>query len=173
MLTYAQIAQNIIDAHPESVHQLLMAKGISKKATPDVLKNTYVLFGKPFISELTNIVYSPKKSDFSNVSGTTTLEESVATGTEKKTIWNSLANIFDSVVNVSNKVGSVSGQVSSTAQTAKDIVQPANGQPNIFQSEEKKALEEAENRKFTKKILIVSGIVIIVLISLIVITRKK
>lgn len=202
MLKYAEIAQNIIDAHPESVHQLLRAHGITKKATPEVLKDAYILFGKPFIGELTNMIHKAKQSNFSdffvspmvqqikpispvNTSPlpapkpvsvspvSSTFETSIASATEKKTIWDGLANVFDSVVNIASKVSTVTGAVANTAQTAKDIVQPANGQPNVFQLEEKKALEEAENKKFTRNLLIVSAIVIIVLISLIVITRKK
>jgi hypothetical protein len=187
MLRYAEIAQNIIDAHPNSVHQLLMRKGITKKATPEVLKDAYVLFGKPFISELTDIIHRPKSgyADFISLSSlqtfqpvakpavipvpsqpVQTLQASVTDAVEKKTIWDGLANVFDTVVNVTSKV-------LTTAQTAKDIVQPANGSLNVFQIEEKKALEEAENKKYTRTLLIVSAVVIVVLVSLIFITRKK
>lgn len=195
MLRYAEIAQNIIDAHPTSVHQLLMRKGITKKATPEVLKDAYILFGKPFISELTDIIHQPKSgyADFIPLNNTSfqtlaplqpikpvvlptvapvptvptaTIPAPVIDAVEKKSIWDGLANVFDTVVKVS-------GTVFTTAQTAKDIIQPANGAPNVFQIEEKKALEEAENKKYTQTLLIVSAVVIVVLITLIFISRKK
>lgn len=125
---FTAIAQNIIDAHPSGVHQLLMQKGITQAATPGVLLDVYRVYGNPFISELVKLVYSkPETANFAEetfldrsqlttygipVTGTTTGKTTTPTTTvtdptQQKTFWDNLSSIFNSAANLGNATSSV------------------------------------------------------------------
>jgi hypothetical protein len=157
---FEDITQNIINAHPESVRLLLKGKGITKPATPEVLKNAYTLFGKPFLAELVTIIHLPKTS---SADGSTTLPAAVTAGTEKKDIFDKLAGLFDSVNKV---VSTVKGITAPTTYT-----DPATGR--IITAEEKAALDKAADDKQARTMLVIGGLIITTLIIVFVIFKKK
>jgi hypothetical protein len=179
---FKAIINNIIDAHSSSVHQLLIAKGITKKATPEVLLDVYKIYGSPFISELVDIVYSKQEKNVSNydtaiqiipkttttpltttpTTGTaqTTFTASVTSGTEKKTFWDNLSNIFNSAANLGTATSSVISSIKTTSGSVGNTIQSLIN-PTVV--EEKSA----------GNTMLIIGIVIVVILLLIVFTTRK
>jgi hypothetical protein len=179
MTTFNKVIQNIIDAHPQSVHQLLLAKGITKPATPEVLLDVYHIYGKPLISELVKITYESKSYDGSTDeteaikmgldpntltpnTTTDTYNNSVAAGTEQKTLWDNLSKIFDSTANLGTGVSKV---ISSTKSTVSEIGTTIQ---NLGSGSNTPAKSGSGNT-----MLIVGIVVVIVLIIIIFITKRR
>jgi len=157
---YTDIAQKIINAHPDRVRLLLAAKGIKKPATPEVLKNAYVLFGKPFLAELVNIIHLPKTSQ---ADGETTLTTAVESGTEKKNIFDKLQDIFENGAIIVKTIGDFGKPA--------PIIDPATGK--TITAEEKAALDKAADDKQAKTMLWIGGLVILFLVIVFAIFKKK
>ena len=160
--SYENIAQSIINAHPESVRLLLASKGITKPATPEVLKNTYRLLGKPWLADLVTIISKKANPTLSNVTGDE-VPAVITAGVEKKTIFDKLTGIFDSVNTVVQTVKSFT--------TPKPIIDPKTGK--VITADEKAALDKAADDKQAKTMLIIGGLIIVTLILLFVIFKKK
>jgi LPXTG-motif cell wall-anchored protein len=131
-MDFNTLAQNIIDAHPESVRQLLAAKGIDKPATPLVLLQTYQIWGGPFLTELVDVIYEKSSNyidpdtgidsslmdidtslpkDLQNQPGVNQISNqqatyyaSVADGQQKSTLWSDLSSVFSSAAKVISSV---------------------------------------------------------------------
>lgn len=181
---FNQLAKTIIDAHPTGVHQLLIAKGITKQASPEVLLDVYKIYGSPFISELVDLVYSKSKFDGSfdeymdqevekstqniiNAGNTTTAQTtfntSVADGTTKKTFWDNLSTVFNSAANLGNAATGVISSVKTTSSSVGSTLQSLTSGTPLTQQQ-----------KNTGNTMLIVGIVIVVILLIIIfITKRK
>lgn len=195
---FQNIAQKIIDAHPERVHQLLRAKGISKKATPEVLLNTFILFGNPFISELVDIAFT-KKVKTSNITGlefvdwnnlfdtavstkaTVTNEPAVDYPPVPKSYFNDSVEegsakktFWDNVSGLFNSAANLGNSVNDIIKTTKGIAMPIGKNDQApFDFTATAEAKKAASEKNTKTILIIGIIVVVILIALILILKKR
>ncbi|MDD5358581.1 MAG: LPXTG cell wall anchor domain-containing protein [Candidatus Nanoarchaeia archaeon] len=185
--SYINLSRKIIDAHPESVHQLLMSKGIDKPATPEVLLQAYILWGAPFLSELTDIVFSESK--FSKFDGSAaesltiatdpsvnpntfkidpsvqakTFNEAVDTGTQKKTFWENLSTVFNSSANLANAGSNILNSLKSTSASIGSSLGLSGSNANMPKSGTGQG----------NTMLIVGIVVIVGLIIVVFLTRRK
>lgn len=175
-MDFNTLAQNIIDAHPESVRQLLKGKGVTKPASPLVLLQAYQIWGAPFLTELVDIIYD-KPSNYidpetgvdstlldvdtslpadlqnqptvSQIADQRAYDESVRLGQQKSTLWSDLSSVFSSAAKV---ITSVKGTSSTTGISAN--VNPAT-------------------TKSSGNTMLIIGILVIVILGVVIFIIKK
>ena len=159
--------QKIIDAHPESVHQLLKSKGITKQATPEVLVNAFVVYGDEIVVGLQDIVGTSNYIDMTTAvnqaaqsSQTSQTSSSPSTGTKVgDTLLSAavLANQLDRLFNPSKY--------------------PVNSQGGYYPTNNSASLQDykkTESDKNAKTLLYIGiAVIVVIVIAIVIVKRAK
>jgi hypothetical protein len=160
--------QQIIDAHPKSVHQLLKGYGILKAPSPEVLVYCWVAFGNPFLAKLVDIV-ADSNSEYSNYIDPFALNTALDAATSNTTNFNDVAKEAEQKKSIWDTLGTILTEGASIITEVNKVINPGDGSYDFKAVE---AAKKAESDKKAKTLLWVGITVIIIIIIAIIISKS-
>ena len=181
-----KIGQLIANAHPERVRLLFQAYGIEAPATGKTIFDAYLVYGSPFLLDLTNIAYEGM-SQFSGIEGLETDKlyegaqakvDAIAAET-KGSFFDSLLNVFGTAkdyatsgIDIFNTVSGLFGgkSVDTGTSTSSEAQLELEKEMMRLQLEQQQA---AQNNQLKTYLLIGAGLIVVVLLFVMFIAQKK